>query len=135
MNRTVYPEPRTFSRYDDTHALVYLNEEVIEDYLPEDAPEGTKPSTGYAYTGAMVDGGTLIDTADYSRDNLINGIIRTRYSQTQEDAIKTHQLLVLINPKHARAAEYRAEFDAFEAYREYAIEVVDGWMQKGEVER
>ena len=32
----------SYTRYDDTHCLAYLNEEVIENHIPDDAPEDFK---------------------------------------------------------------------------------------------
>lgn len=121
----------TFSRFDSKRCLVYLNEEVIDNHVPEDAPEDFAPITAYAYTGTEADGGTLIDAADDSRDSLVNGIIRSRYSQSAEDAIKTHQIELLKNPQSfmEKASEYEAEWIEFNAVREMAKATVDGWLQ------
>ena len=131
MNRQIYLRPMTFSRYDSKRCLVYLNEEVIDNHVPEDAPEDFAPITAYAYTGTEADGGTLIDAADDSRDSLVNGIIRSRYSQSAEDAIKTHQIELLKNPQSfmEKASEYEAEWIEFNAVREMAKATVDGWLQ------
>lgn len=131
MNRQIYLRPMTFSRYDAKRCLVYLNEEVIENHVPEDAPDDFMPVTAYAYTGTEADGGTLIDAADDSRDSLVNGIIRSRYSQSAEDAIKTHQIELLKNPQSfmEKASEYEAEWIEFNAVREMAKATVDGWLQ------
>lgn len=107
---------------------MYLNEEVIENYVPEDAPDGFKPVTAYAYTGTEPDGGTLIDAPDDSRDTLINGMIRSIYTQSEEDAIKTHQLIVLTNPDTDKAQEYASEWAKFNIDREYAKNLVDSWL-------
>ncbi len=128
MNRRIYTSRMSYSRYDDTHCLAYLNEEVVENYVPDDAPEGFEPVTGYAYSGPEDDGGTMIDAANESRDSLINGIIRSRYSQTEEDAIKTHQIMLLKDPECDKASEYASEWAAFCAERENAIRIVDGWL-------
>ena len=131
MNRQIYLRPMTFSRYDAKRCLVYLNEEVIENHVPEDAPEDFTPVTAYAYTGTEPDGGTLIEAADDSRDSLVNGIIRSRYSQSEEDAIKTHQIELLKNPQglFEKASEYEAEWIEFNAVREMAKATVDGWLE------
>jgi hypothetical protein len=118
----------TFSRYNAGQCLVYLNEEVIDEYVPEDAPEGFKPVTAYAYTGTEPDGGTLINATDDSRDALVNGIIRSRYSQSEEDAIKTHQIIRLSDPDHENAAEYAGEWAAFNTARKNAIKTVNSWL-------
>ena len=119
----------TFSRYDAKRCLVYLNEEVIDNHVPEDVPEDFKPVTAYAYTGTEEDGGTLIMATDDTRDSLVNGIIRTRYSQSEEDAIKTHQIELLKDATIAKAADYEAEWAEFNAVREMAKTTVDGWLK------
>lgn len=131
MKRAIYTERKTLVKYDDNRYMAYLNEEVIEGYVPEgregeDAPE---PVTGYTYTGTEPDGGTLIAAADMSRDSLINGIIRSRYSQTEEDAIKTHQIEVLRDAGITKSADYEAEWKAFSAFRTAAIATVDRWLE------
>lgn len=128
MNRRIYTSRMSYSCYDNTHCLAYLNEEVVENYVPDDAPEGFEPMTGYAYSGPEEDGGTMLDAANESRDSLINGIIRSRYSQTEEDAIKTHQIMLLKDPECEKASEYASEWAAFCAERENAIRTVDGWL-------
>lgn len=129
MNRQIYLRPMTFSRYDAKRCLVYLNEEVIENHVPEDAPDDFMPVTAYAYTGTEPDGGTLIDAADDSRDSLVNGIIRNRYTQSEEDAIKTHQIELLKDASIEKASEYEAEWAEFNAVREMAKATVDSWLQ------
>ena len=128
MNRAIYLRPMTFSRYDAKRCLVYLNEEVIENHVPEDAPEGFEPVTAYAYTGTEPDGGTLIEAADDTRDSLVNGIIRTRYNQSEEDAIKTHQIELLKDASIEKAADYEAEWTEFNSVREMAKATVDDWL-------
>lgn len=128
MESEVYQERRTFVRYDESHVMVYLNEEVLNDYVPEDAEDGTEPATYYAYSGTMPDGGTLIVAAATDRDTLINGIIRTKYSQSEEDAIKTHQIIRMSGDiSDEKSSEYLTEWQEFCQWREYAIKVVDEW--------
>ena len=130
MNKAIYTEPRTFEKYDNTRFMVYLNQEVIPDYVPEVFESDNKPDpvTAYAYTGTEVDGGTLIEATSPDRDSLINGIIRSRYTQSEEDAIKTHQIELLKDAGIAKAAEYEAEWAEFNAVREMAKATVDGWL-------
>lgn len=127
-NREVYLQRMTFSQFNDTLCLVYLAEEEIEQYTPKDAPDDFSPVKAYAYTGPEMDGGTLIESGDGSRDSLINGIIRTRYSQTEEDAVKTHQIELLKNKNIPKASEYEAEWLAFCAVRDMAKTYVDRWL-------
>ncbi len=128
MHRAIYLQRMSFTRYDNTHCLAYLNEELVENYVPDDAPENFEPVTAYAYSGPESDGGTMLEAADDSRDSLVNGIIRSLYSQTEEDAIKTHQIILLKNPECDKASEYASEWSVFCVERENAIRIVDGWL-------
>lgn len=131
MNRKIYTERKTLVRYDNSRYMAYLNEEVVENHVPEgrEGENAPEPVTGYAYIGIEPDGGTLIAATDMSRDSLINGIIRSRYSQTEEDAIKTHQIELFKNPGIAKAGDYEAEWEAFNAFRTDAIATVDRWLE------
>jgi hypothetical protein len=127
----------SFKKYDNTHYIVYLDEKVTENYRDDDslyAGEGTgERYTAFSYTGTLPDGGTLIevDPGDRLQNALINGIIRTRYTLSEEDAVKTHQFLLLTNPDHEKAVEYRAEFDSFNEFRENCIATVRSWFIEG----
>lgn len=109
MYRQVYQERRTYLRYDDQHIIGYLNEEVLKDYTPENAPEDAEPwPVAYAYTGTETDGGTVMpctDADDYGE--LANGIIRSRYSESQELAIQRHA----INGDYEEAPQEYEEYD------------------------
>ena len=124
--RAIYLQPRTFERYDNRRYMVYLNEEVIDNYIPEvrEGEKQPKPVTAYAYTGTEPDGGTT--SAD--RDSLINGIIRSRYSQSEEDAIKTHQIELLKDGSIEKAVVYEQEWTEFSTTRTMAKQTVDSWL-------
>ena len=83
----------------------------------------------------MPDGGTLVVCDELNRDKLINAVIRTKYLQTEEDAVKTHQLMVL-NAKaglselaEEKIVEYMLEWNEFEQFRKEVIELVDSWLE------
>lgn len=130
--RAIYTQPRTFLKYDDSHYIVYLEEEKIESYVPETADGGTTPDpvTAYAYSGTEADGGTLIEAKSPDRDSLINGIIRSRYTQSEEDAVKTHQIELLKDAAVEKASEYEAEWAEFNAVRDMAKTAVDSWLNQ-----
>lgn len=73
----------------------------------------------------------MVECDAWNRDKLIDGIIRTRYLQTEEDAIKTHRLQLLssklgmVELSEAKAVEYEAEWADFEAFRAETIALVD----------
>lgn len=136
MNRTpthtaVYPQTMRPTQYDGAHFLCYLNESEA-DYQPD---EDSDPVPGVAYSGDLEDGGTLIECDEWNRDKLINGILRTRYLQTEEDAIKTHQIQLLQSEAGIESgsisaetrAEYLQEWEAFQAFRQQVITLVDSW--------
>ena len=126
--RQIYLDRKSYIKFEDKKYAVYLNEEIVHDYMPEHG-DSDVPVTAYSYEGPMRDGSTIIDAVDDSRDSLINGIIRSKFSQSEEDAIKTHQLQVLrgdINDDQKRL--YDEEWKAFNDYREFAKASVDAWL-------
>ena len=129
MNTAIYTEKRTFEKFDEHRYIVYLNEVVVPDYvLPSMNDTPQEPVTGYSYTGSERDGGTLIEATSDDRESLINGIIRTRYSQTEEDAIKTHQIELLKGNVVEKTEEYETEWNMFNEFRTNAIQTVDKWL-------
>lgn len=126
-----YPRQMRPSKYDGAHFLCYLNEKPAT-YKPDETSE---PMEGYSYTGPVPDGGTLIECDEWNRDKLVNGIIRSKYLQTEEDAIKTHQIQLLQAKAgmegepltEEKTSEYMAEWAEFQAFRQYAINLVNSW--------
>lgn len=126
-----YPRQMRPTKYDGAHFLCYLNEKPAT-YKPD---ENSDPIDGFSYTGPMPDGGTLIDCDEWNRDKLINGIIRSKYLQTEEDAIKTHQIQLLQAKAGMeigalpddKAAEYMNEWNEFQTFRQNAINFVNSW--------
>lgn len=124
-----YPRQMRPSKYDGAHFLCYLNEKPAT-YKPDEASE---PMEGYSYTGSMPDAGTLIECDEWNRDKLVNGIIRSKYLQTEEDAIKTHQIQLLQAKAGMeigalpddKAAEYVNEWNEFQTFRQNAINLVN----------
>ena len=113
--RAIYTERKTFVKYDDNHYLLYLNEEVLENHVPEGhggEPE-PEPCTAYAYTGTCEDGGTLIEAADATYERFVSGLVRTRYSADRVEAITLNKL----GSDTAWMAEFEAEFEELERYR------------------
>lgn len=129
--KKVYLNPQRPTHYDGAHFIVYLNARPAQ----YQAAENSEPVQGVEYTGTMEDGGTLIECDEWNRDKLINGIIRTKYLQAEEDAIKTHQIQLLQVEAHLDAgtlteekrAAYLQEWAEFQAFREEAIALVNTW--------
>ena len=127
----VYPRQMRPSKYDGAHFLCYLDEKPAA-FKPDDSSETVD---GFSYTGTMPDGGTLVECDEWNRDKLINGIIRTKYLQTEEDALKTHQIQLLQAEAgleggeltDEKKAEYIREWQEFQEFRQEAIALVSGW--------
>jgi len=130
--KAYYKTPKTMLQYDIEHLIVYLNEEVVENYVPEEGNENQDPFTAYFYEGPEKDGGTIIEAAESDRDSIINGIIRSKYSRTEEDAIKTHQIMLLLDSNIAESANYKKEWSDFQTWRDYAIQTADDFINKTE---
>lgn len=129
--KKVYLNPQRPTHYDGAHFIVYLNARPAQ----YQADENSEPVEGVEYTGTMEDGGTLIECDEWNRDKLINGIIRTKYLQTEEDAIKTHQIQLLQAKagleegilSEEKQAEYMQKWADFQAFRQEAIDLVNSW--------
>jgi hypothetical protein len=122
MNKAVYREPRTYMKYDSQHIIGYLHETVIPDYQPESVGDDVPDSfTGYQYEGSELDGGTIMPCADpASRDEVINAVIRSKYSASQEFSIQRHY--------QNDPEVYADEWEEYNSWCEYAKTTVDNWL-------
>ena len=115
MNRKIYLGRKKYVRYTDSQFLVYLNEEIIPDYIPESHEEETPdPVTAYAYSGNLEDGGTIIEAKDATEEDFISGLVKLRYSQES-------QLAIILNKDKVnddKAEEHAAELQAMQEYRD-----------------
>lgn len=122
MNTIVYDEKKTYFKYDDKRHACYLNETPAE-FTPQAnievgaAAADPTPVPGFAYTGSMEDGSTLIEATEPTYDEFISGLIRLEYSQSRVEAVQANRTAVLIDKKHEKAAEYTADWNAFQDYR------------------
>ena len=122
MNQTAtYKERKAFEIYDQSHALLYLNEqpaEITDEETGESVP-------GYSYTGDMPDGGTLVEasgvTDENRRDKFVAGLIGKSYDM---DA----QIAVLANGKDT--TEHAAELEQFAQTRAAAKAAVDEMLNR-----
>ncbi|MCH3994279.1 MAG: hypothetical protein LKE54_04380 [Prevotella sp.] len=122
MYKVVYRNPRTFKKYDSKHIIGYLNETILDKYQPvTNDSSKIEPYTGYQYEGLEVDGGTIMPCENLnSRDDLINAIIRSKYSESQEFAIQRH---------HQTDPEaYATEWESYTSFCEAAKIQVDKWL-------
>lgn len=120
-HKASYRERKTFEIYDTEHAVLYLNEEPAT-LTDEESGEET---VGYAYTGDMADGGTLVEcrdvTAENRRDKFVAGLIGKSYDM---DA----QIAVLANG--ADTPEHAAELENFAQARKEAKAAVDEMLNR-----
>ena len=128
----VYAERKTFTKYDDNHVCLFLNEVEIPNYQPDKMGD-EEPDTylGYQYTGTEKDGGTIMPCDDISSyDDMTNAVIRTVYSQTVENSINRHQCLIAngLVDEEEKKTEYKKEFSAFSEFCEKAKSLVKDWL-------
>ena len=108
--KKVYLQRMKHQKYDEGRHILYLNEEVIEGYVPEPFQgEESKPCTAYSYEGPEPDGGTIIHAENANYDNFVSGLVRLKYSQNQVEAI-------LLNYGDG-SEEHLAEYNALQLYR------------------
>ena len=112
--RKIYFDRKKHIKYDDNHYLLYLNEEVLENYTPETMQGGTaQPTTAYAYTGDFEDGGTMIEATEATYDAFVSGLVRKKYSADRVEAITLNKL----SGDKERNIEFEKEFKELENYR------------------
>lgn len=102
--KKVYLQRLKYQKYDEGRHILYLNEEKIEGYVPDNPQNGEEavPCTAYSYEGPELDGGTIINAEKASYDDFVAGLIRLKYSQNQVEAI----LLNYGDGSEAHLAEY-----------------------------
>ena len=115
MTTQFNPQRQTYVKYDDSHYLLFLNEQAAEQ---EDEFAGN--ISGYTYTGTMPDGSTLIEatgvTAENMRGKFIAGLIGIEYS-------KDDQIALLANGEDTAA--HAEELEKFKEVRAAAKKAVD----------
>lgn len=126
MKKVYYPTQKTFVKYDDEHFLLYLNEEIIEDYLPENAEDGAVPFTAYAYSGTEPDGSTKIKATEATYPQFVSGLIRTQYSADAVEAILLNSQSRFDAPKEA---EHKVEFADLEEFRQECKDAIASLLQ------
>lgn len=120
MNSAVYYDKKSFEKFSEEYFKLFLNEEVIPDYIPENVmgDENPVPRMAYSYSGSEIDGGTLIQAKESNYDNFVSGLIRLKYSADAESAIQANMIVALSEPKNSRATEFKTEWEVYQDYRE-----------------
>lgn len=115
MNTAFNPQRQSYMKYDNTHYLLFLNEQEAE----ETNENGDKVK-GYSYTGPRKDGSTLIEATGVTRENIrgkfIAGLIGIKYSIDD-------QIALLANGEDSE--EHSKELDDFMKVRIEAKKNVD----------
>lgn len=117
MNTVIYLQQKKYAKFDDGTFVVYLNEEVKEDFIPEvrEGEEPAEPCTAYSYTGTLKDGGTLIEAKAATYDDFVSGLVRLKFNQAKVEAI-------LLNNGDEND-EHLAEYNALQLYRRECKEI------------
>lgn len=120
MNTAFNPQRQTYIKYDDSHYLLFLHEQAAEQ---EDEYVGK--ISGYAYTGTMKDGSTLIEatgvTPENMRSKFIAGLIGIDYS-------KDDQIALLANGEDTN--EHAEELAKFREVRSAVKKAVDELLKR-----
>lgn len=114
MKKVYYPAKKTFVKFDDEHFLLYLNEEIKENYLPENAEPDAEPFTAYGYSGTEEDGSTKIKATEATYEQFVSGLIRTGYSADDVEAI----ILNVQTVASDRALEFQQKMSDLNDFRQ-----------------
>ena len=120
MTTSLNPHRQSYTKYDNTHYLLFLNEQEAEQ-----TNEDGEKIKGYTYTGTMPDGSTLIEatgvTAENMRGKFIAGILGLDYSIDD-------QIALLANGEDSE--QHSEELAAFTSARREAKKVVDELLSR-----
>lgn len=120
MTTQFNPQRQTFVKYDDSHYLLFLNEQEAEQ-----TNENGDKVKGYTYTGTRTDGSTLIEATDVTAENMrskfIAGLIGIEYS-------KDDQIALLANGEDTN--EHAKELEKFKSVRAAAKKAVDELLKR-----
>ena len=87
--------------------------------------EGTSPVAGYQYTGNFEDGSTMIKATEATYDQFVSGLIRTRYSADQVEAI----ILNIQSNNIDRELEFIEELNELNLFRDNCKDVVQHLLE------
>lgn len=126
MYKAYYETRRTMLQYDNEHIIGYLNETVVDDYVPEhyEGDTAPEPRKAYCYEGTEKDGGTIMPCEDMTNyHDVANAIIRSKYSESEELSIVRHK----INGDDGSDSANNTEFSEFNAWCEQAKVIAKDW--------
>lgn len=124
MTTQFNPQRQTYIKYDDSHYLLFLNEQAAEQ---EDEFSGK--ISGYTYTGPRQDGSTLIEATEVTPKNIrgkfIAGLLGLEYSIDD-------QIALLANGQDSE--EHSEELAAFARARSEAKKAVDELLSRAKIQ-
>lgn len=132
--KKIYPQRMTFSKYDASHIIGYLNEKEVENVEMEARADGESwvLEHGYEYEGPESDGGTImpyVGEPEYGK--MVDAIIGTRFSRSEEMALHRHRLESMESASalsEDALAKYDAEWEAYNAFCELAKTTAKCWL-------
>lgn len=120
--KKVYLSRKSYVRFDDDHFLLYIGEQKVENYHPETSGTSDTESeasdsgkTAFSYEGDEADGSTKIKAMSATYGDFTAGLVRTKYSQNQVEAILAN--------RGDGDKSHEAEFDAYQAWRIQAKQI------------
>ena len=115
MNTQCNPQRQSYMKYDNSHYLLFLNEQEAE----QTNEQGEKIK-GYTYTGPRQDGSTLIEATGVTSKNIrgkfIAGLLGLEYSIDD-------QIAILANGENS--AKHSEELTRFLTFRQSVKEEID----------
>lgn len=107
MNKYLFSEPRKYDALRNGMFRCYFNEEITEQTITHEGEGGEAISetiTNYGYNA--------VDVHSIDKGEIVDAIIRTRFSQSAVEAIMRHKI--------AKAEGSTAEFNEFNDFAEWA---------------
>ena len=124
MTTQFNPQRQTYIKYDDSHYLLFLNEQEAEQINEE----GEKIK-GYTYTGPRQDGSTLIEATGVTQENIrgkfIAGLLGLEYRIDD-------QIALLANGQDSE--QHSEELAAFAIARSEAKKVVGELLSRTKIQ-
>ena len=123
MTTSFNPHRQSYMKYDNSHYLLFLQEQETE----QTNEQGEKMQ-GYTYTGTMPDGSTLIEATGVNKENIrgkfIAGLLGLEYSIND-------QIALLANGEDT--AEHAGELAKFKEVRATAKKAVDELLSRAKI--
>lgn len=132
--KKIYEKRMTYSKYDESHIIGYLNEKEVENVAIDEGMEGEPKMLehGFEYEGTQSDGGTIMPyTGEPDYGKIVDAIIGTRYSRSEEMAIHRHRLESMESSSNIPEdvlAKYDEEWEEYNAFCENAKSTAKCWL-------